>query len=322
MNPRDYRFLLSEQAKLIRLLGEISASDVISRASLEARLTDVQAQLEEYAGLDPRVTAARLTFGGRPVFGRRGIEMDFGSEAAKEFANAVTMMGASFSSVLAPTGRVPQAENFQLAITGVAYGSFGFEIEEASPQMAFLDTPTPVGVAINKIKEILRASVGSDEELSEAIMDTDKRALGAIQRFLKIVADNGAFCTLSHGGEDFAFSDPAQVRRSEHRLSDDNICEDDASISVRFLGFFPHRPRAQFVVTGVDADFLEGEVGEIVTGRVDTAVTEDVNINNILNRDMAINVRTRRVGSSRPRFTVTGIVPGFEGQMVFDDIVT
>ena len=84
------------------------------------------------------------------MFGRRGIEMDFGSEAAKEFANAVTMMGASFSSVLAPTGRVPQAENFQLAITGVAYGSFGFEIEEASPQMAFLDTPTPVGVAIQQ----------------------------------------------------------------------------------------------------------------------------------------------------------------------------
>ena len=319
MNVHDYRFLLAERATLSKLIGEISDTDVIGRLSLTARLEQVEEQLADYQGLSSRLRTARLTFKGPPVLDGRGILLEFGTEAAREFANAITVMGASLTTIIAPTGRVPNAEQFRLAITGVAYGSFGFQIEEASPQLAFDDTPTPVEVAMIRVKEILSASVGTDEELSDAIADTDRRALSAVQQFLKKVADGGAAFTLSHDGEALDFADTAQVRRSESRLNDDNIREDNATISVQFLGYFPFRPRAQFVIRGVDAEFLSTEVGEIVTARVEAVVAEEVNINSILNSDQQITVRARRVGSSRPRFTVIGISSQSDAQLAFDE---
>ncbi len=320
MNIHDYRFLLAERASLNRLMENISESDVISRMSLGARLQQVEEQLSDYEGMSPRLRTARLTFKGAPVLDGRGILMEFGTDAAKEFANAVTVVGASMTTAIAPAGRVPNAEQFRLAITGVAYGSFGFQIEEASPQLAFDETPTPVEVAISRVRTILSASVGTDEELSEAISDTDRRALSAVQQFLKKVADGGAAFTLFHDGEAFDFADAAQVRRSENRLNADNIREDDTTISVQFLGFFPYRPRAQFRITAAEADYLGDEVGEIVTARVEPSVVEEVNINSILNLDQQITVHTRKVGSSRPRFTVTGFSRDPILQLSFDEV--
>lgn len=320
MNVHDYRFLLSEQASLNRLIQEISESDIISRTSLSARLEEVEARLAEYQGMSAKLRTARLTFKGLPVLGKRGILMDFGSAAASDFANAVTAIGSSMNSSLAPAGRIPNAEQFRLAITGIAYGSFGFEIEEASPQLAFDDTATPVETAINRVRGILAATVGTDDELSDAIADTDRRALGAVRQFLKTVADGGAAFTLSHDGESFVFRDAAQVRRSETRLSEDNVRENDATITVQFLGFFPYNPRAQFRITGAYDDFLTEEVGHVTTARVDAYVAESVNINSMLNRDLEINVHTRRVGSSHPRFTVTGISSDIATQVNFDQL--
>ena len=319
MNAHDYRFLLAERSNLTNLIADISELDIISRMSLQARLQEVEAQLGSFEGMSPRIRSARLTFRGQPVLGRRGILMDFGTEAAQAFATAVTVTGSSLMSTLAPTGKVPHAQDFRLAITGIAYGSFGFEIEEASPQMAFDETLTPVEVAIDRVKNILAASLGSDEELSDAISETDRRALSAVQNFLKTVADGGAAFTLSRGGEAFEFRDANQVRRSENRLSNDNIREEDSTISARFLGYFPHRPRAQFLIIGTDTDSLSDLVGDIVSGPVEQTVAEDVNINGMLNRDVWINVHTRRVGSSRPRFRVTGILRDAAQQLSFDE---
>ncbi len=320
MNVHDHRFLLAEQATLNKLIDQISDSDVISMMSLRARLRTVEDQLAEYQGSSARLRTARLTFKGRPVLGGRGILMDFVSDASKAFANAVTVVGSSMAAPVAPTRRVPNADQFQLAITGIAYGSFGFQIEEASPQLSLDDTPTPIDVAITKVKGILSASVGTDEDLSEAVADTDRRAISAVQQFLKQVADGGAAFTLAHDGDAFDFVDATQVRRSESRLSADNIREDDTVISVQFLGFFPFRPRAQFLIVGAGAEYLSNEVGQITTARVERSVAEQVDINSILNRDQQITVHTRRVGTSRPRYTVTGFVRDPDAQMAFDEI--
>lgn len=319
MNVHDYRFLRGEQDTLRRLLQEISDSDVIGRMSLQARLEDVEARLSEYAGFAPRLNSIRLTFRGDPVLDQRGIQLDFSADSAHEFANVVTAMGSSLQAPLASTGRVRNAEQFKLAITGVSRGSFGFEIEEVSPQLAFADIPTPVEAAVEKVQEIFNACLGTDEELSEAISGTDRRALNAVQRFLKTVADAGAAFSLSRGDEGFSFETASQVRRSEYRLSEDNVKEDDVSLSVQFMGYFPYRPRAQFRIEGADAEFLNDEIGAIFTGPVETSVAEEVDINTLLNRDMQIDARVRRVGSSRPRFTVINIIQNIGGQLALEE---
>lgn len=305
MNRQEHRFLLSQQATLNKLLNQTEQSDVIGQISLEARLQEVEEQLEAYEDFSPHAVNTNLTFRGSPVVGSRGIDAAFGPDAAKSFANAVALMGASKHGLLAPTGRVPHQEDYRLLITNIARGSFGFQFEEASQQPAFLGESTPVAMAIVQIKEILEASVGTDEQLSDAIDETDRRALGAIQSFLKMVADGGAVCTLEFRGDVFRFTNTEQVRRSESRLSEDNIQEDDVTLTGFFVGFLPNSRRAEFHITQADADFLTEAIGTIISGKVELDVDDTVgDINEILKQEVRIDAHTRRVGEGRPRFVV------------------
>ena len=203
-------------------------------------------------------------------------------------------------------GRVPHQEDYRLMITNTARGSFGFQFEEASQQPAFADESTPVEIAIAQVKEILEASVGTDEELSEAIADTDQRALGGIRNFLKIVADNGAVCSLEFGGDAFRFVNTDQVRRSEDRLSEDNIKEDDVTLTGYFEGFLPNSRRAEFHVEEADVDFLDEAIGTVISGKVEPEVDDVIgDINEILKQEVRIDAHTRRVGDGRPRYVIT-----------------
>lgn len=306
MNIHQYRFLLSQQATLNNLLSQTEQSDVIGRMSLEARLQDVEEQLEAYDGFSPRLVNASLTFRGSPVVGSRGIDAAFGPDAVKSFANAVTLVGASDHAPLSPTGRVPHCEDYRLIITNTARGSFGFQVEEASQQPALEGHSTPVEMAISRVKGILEASVGTDEELAEAIAETDQRALGGIRNFLKTVADNGAVCALAFHDDVFRFVDAAQVRRSENRLSEDNIKEDDVTLTGYFEGFLPNSRRAEFHIAETDADFLTEAVGTVISGKVESEVDDVVgDINEILKQDVRIDAHTRRVGAGRPRYVIT-----------------
>ena len=306
MNIHQYRFLLSQQATLNNLLSQTEQSDVIGRMSLEARLQDVEEQLEAYEGFSPRLVNASLTFRGSPVVGSRGIDAAFGPDAVKSFANAVTLVGASDHAPLSPTGRVPHRDDYRLIITNTARGSFGFQVEEASQQPALESQSTPVETAIARVKGILEASVGTDEELAEAIADTNQRALGGIRNFLKTVADSGAVCALTFQDDVFQFTNVAQVRRSENRLSEDNIKEDDVTLVGYFEGFLPNSLRAEFHVAETDADFLMEAAGTVISGKVESEVVDIIgDINEILKQEVRIDAHTRRVGDGRPRYVIT-----------------
>lgn len=305
MNVHDYRFLLSEQGTLKKLISQASPGNVIGRMSLQSRLQQVEEELKAYEGYSPQVVNARLTFRGSPVVESRGINADFGTEAANAFAESVTRVGAGGHSSLSSSGRIPNSSEFQLLIIGTAAGSFGFQFEEAAQQPALQGQATPVELAIGKVKEILEASVGTDEELSEAITDTNRRVLDSVQTFLKKMADNDAMCALEFQGNEFRFRDVAQVRRSENRLSNDNIQENNVTLSGQFQGFLPNSRRAEILVSAADADFMQEVIGAVVSGRVEPAVDKTVDINEILNQEITIRARTRRVGQGRPRYVIT-----------------
>ena len=304
MNIHEYHFLLSEQVALTNLLSQASESDVIGRMSLETRLREVENQLDAYEGFSPRLVDAKLTFRGNPVVGSRGIHADFGSDAVKAFADAVGLVGASRHGILASTGRIPHRDNYRLMITGTALGSFGFQVEDAAQQPALEGEFTPVEMAITHVKEILEASIGTDEELADSIVETDSRALEGVRQFLKTVADSEAVCALEFGGGVFRFHDVAQVRRSENRLSQENIQEDDVTLIGQFEGFLPNRRHAEFLVSESDAEFMSDAIGTVISGRVDPAVDEFFLINDFLNQNVKINVHTRRVGTGRPRYLI------------------
>lgn len=308
MNARDYRFLLAERATLRRLIDQTGPGEAIVRAGFQHRLRDVEEELEAYGERAARLGGARLTFRGRPVAGDRGMTADFLSDSVGEFAKAVHYIGAGQrQSPLPLTGPVPYREDYSLLVTGVARGSFGIRVEEEGRQAPLPGESTFVELAIEELKSILEASVGDDVQLANAIGEIDPRALAQVRDFLETVANNMSVCALEFRGHEFSFRDTAQVRRSADRLSSDNVLEDDATIDGQFLGYFPHRPRAQFRIDNVGSDFLNPEIGQIITARVAPSVASAIDINSILNRDIRINVHTRRVSAGRPRYVIVAV---------------
>ncbi len=305
MNVREYRSLLSEKNHLQDLIARTSEGNVLGRMSLQARLQKVEEKLAAYLDYSPRLVKALLTFRGPPVVANLGIDPKFGGDASKTFSESVATVGASLSHVLPSRGKIPNRDDFRLMITGTTTGSFGFQIEDASQQPALAGQSTPVEVAIGRVKEILEASVGTDEELVDAIADADRRALDSIQHFLKVVADNDATCALEFKGDIFRFRDAFQVRRSQERLSNDNIREDEVTLEGQFQGFLPQGRRAEFRVSAAEPQYLQAAIGTVIAGRVAPTSTEAVNINTILEQEVTITAQTRRVGEGRPRYIIT-----------------
>ncbi len=303
MNTREFRFLQAEQATLETLLTQLPASNVIERQGLEFRKKKVEEALASQEAPDRQPAQLRLTFRGKPIAGSYGIFADFGASAVRAFSDAVAAIGASRNTSIGSRGKLPNRENYRLLITGTASGSFGFELQEA-PQddafaeprrLEFFDGPSAIESAVDLTMSLLEATVDTDEKLTEAIADAHPRALNALRAFLKQMADHEAVCALEFKDHVFRFADVGQVRQSEIRLSQDHMFEEELNISGRFRGALPARR---------EFEFLSGESGEVISGKIDTSIKDADTINEILDRPARIRVHARRVGSARPRYVL------------------
>ena len=285
-------------------------------AELRDLLEQVETELKAYEERAPESVGARLIFRGEPVSGARGMSAQFFANALNNFAMAVHYVGANqIIGYLSPKGRVPYKEDYELMITGIARGSFGFRIEEASGQSPSQGQDTPVGDALNKIKAILEASQDEashadvfqntdyDARLAYEIRNSDARALQAIEKFLRHIADNEATFALEFRRDEVRFTDVTQVRQSADRISQD-AREDDVILVGHFHGYLPDNQRIEFHVSETYADFLSEVEGTVITCRVDPALEYAEHINSNLNEPVGIEVRVRRVGKERPRFVI------------------
>jgi hypothetical protein len=299
MSLREYRFLRAEVAELDKLIAMTPESAVIDQMSLEYRRSQVQEELDAFPVPYRWPVTARLTFNGGPVANGPGIDADFGSKAIEAFSNAVASAGASQVRILKERGPIPDRKDYRLRITSTALGSFGFEIEESGERNMPALGPSPVEMGIEQVKDFLKASVGNDEALADAIADAQQRALSDLRQFLKIMVDNRAVCSLSFQDDYFRFSDTGQVRRSLDKLSYSNIHEETAEISGAFLGYLPKNRQVEF---------WNEVTGDVIAGKVYLSVDNAEEINRILHRSVSIRVRTRRVGNGSPRYTVIGFL--------------
>ena len=318
MNVHEYQSLLSEQAELRRLLDIRSPANLIGRMSLEWRLAKVEAKLVPYEGLSWQSDRVRLLFRGAPVLGHRGVLAEFGGSAVNQFAEAVAVVGSSLSGELADGGPVPRRDQYRLAITDTVSGSFGFELEDASQQLVQEGESSPVALAVAEVKKIISATADNDDALAEAVAGGNRRAIRAVREFLQTVADAGAVCSLDFGNDVFRFQDNGQVQRSVRRLREDNIVDDEVTLDGYFEGFLPGGRRAEFRVTHAGADHVQEAVGKLIGGQVERQFAESFDINSILKQQVQIQVRTRKVGSGRPRYVFRSVsdeargLPGME----------
>ena len=295
MNIQEKHQLLAEKTSLERMLAGLPESSVIDRMSLEARKAEVEEALAAAPTPAREPVRARLTFRGKPIIGSHGMFAEFGAKAINAFADAVAAIGASQTTALGTRGALPNREEYQLLITGTALGSFGFELEEAPKDEMCFPEMSLVDHAIEQTRRIMEASLGTDDELTEAIADVDLRAVEALRKFLQTLADQEAVCALEFKKEVFRFADVGQVRRSEDRLKQDNIHEENKSLSGQFLGVLPHRRTFEFEVA---------EPKEIIAGKVGPDIENAGSINQVLGQDITVQVHTKRAGTGRPKYTL------------------
>lgn len=291
MMTQEYRQIRSEIAALEKMLMKLPKSSVIDRMSLEARKKSLEEELASQAMDVRRPLRVNLTFRGKPIVDSRGVFAEFGGAAVREFADAVAAVGASQIEPLGSRGVIPKREEYQMLITGTATGSFGFVLEEMPHHCTPALERSPLELAVDKTMTILKASVGTDDELSEAVSEADPRALKALRDFLNTLSNQEAVCALESRGESFRFSDVGQVAQSASRLSEENIREEDRELRGQFLGVLPNRRTFEFLARDSD---------EIITGKVGAAIEDAGSINDHINQPVTIKVRTKRVGVNNP----------------------
>lgn len=296
MNLQEYRQLQAERGALDRLLADLPTERVIERIGLEARKQDVEDALASQPAPSREPLRARLTFRGKPIVGSHGIFAEFGALVVGAFSEAVAAIGASHVGPLGSRGLLPGRDDFRMLITGTAPGSFGFQFEEApADSRTLFPQESPLEPAIERAKAIMQASLGTDDDLTEALSEADPRAIEAIHKFLETMAKGEAVCALEFKGDVFRFADVEQVRRSMSRLAQDNIHERDESLSGRFQGVLPHRRTFEFRVSATD---------EIIAGKVGKDIADAASINHVLEKPVTIQVHSRRVGEGRPRYAL------------------
>ena len=135
-------------------------------------------------------------------------------------------------------------------------------------------------------------------------MEIDDRALDDLREFLEILANSEAVCALSSRKATFRFRDVGQIRFGLTRLAQDNLHEGNVTKFGHFQGFLPKSRRAEFVEKGTE---------EVLSCRIDKDVEDAEAINQILNQEIDVLLHFRRVGESRPRYTVIRYnVPNWE----------
>ena len=298
IGEREYEHLRAELVHLEDLLSSTPDSAVIDRNSLEYRKSQVEEELENNPAPHRWPAHVHLSFNGKPVVDQKGIYADFASDAVDAFRKAVASLAASQGTVLGERGVIPNRDNYRLLVTGISHGSFGFELEEATGhQGSLLDQESPVEVAITQAKSIFESLTSDEEAIADAIAETDDRALNDVRGFLQLMVDNEAVCSLSHKNRTFRFRDFGQVEQGLSKLGKDNIQEGEDELHGYFEGFLPKPRQAQLKIDGS---------GEVLLCRVSQAVGDAEKINNNLYRSVDVTATFRRVGKTRPRYTIVG----------------
>lgn len=241
--------LLSEIQELNAILSSIPKTNVIERVGFESRLNSLLKELNTTTfSIEPEKT--RVTFRGAPVFGCHGIAADFGSKASGYFSEAFTAIVASIRDGLRYMGPIPNKHQTQLAITGIATGSFGFEFELPALEANLFSESGGAEEAVETLINLLEKSAqGSDDEVTEAVHAAHPRAVKKVVEFLTFMEKKGAWCGLEFKQSFFRYSDLEQLKFARERLSESSIHQSTESFEGAFQGSLPKTRTFQFQPT-------------------------------------------------------------------------
>lgn len=250
MNKDEYIYVLSERSQIISMLESMDEADVISRMSLEYRLSKIDEELER-ANVNVNSTAkAVITFKGDPVIGTVGISSKFGSKILNAFNSAITTISTALQPFLASQKIEP------MIITGTAKGSFGFVLEEPSRgDILDFDEKSITSFSLEKAYKVLNSAIGNDDELlATELEDLDELSIKKLREFIDILVKEKTIFTLKNNDFSLVVRSPQQLETISYKLSVDNIREEIKTFSVIFTGVLPNKRRCEFKFANDDQD--------------------------------------------------------------------
>ncbi|WP_272521101.1 hypothetical protein [Providencia sp. PROV202] len=250
MNKDEYIYVLSERSQLLSMLESMDEGDVISRMSLEYRLSQLDEEIEN-ANLNIHSPAkAVITFKGDPVLGTVGISSTFGAKILKAFNSAIAQVSTSLTSVTG-THRIEP-----MIITGIAKGSFGFVLEEpARGDVLDFDEKSITSLSLEKTYKILSSAIsGDDELLANELEAIDENSIKKIREFIDILVKEKTIFTIKNSDFSLVVRNPQQLETISYKLSVDNIKEEIKTLDVTFTGVLPNKRRCEFKLISDEAD--------------------------------------------------------------------
>ena len=291
----ERQILLSEIKELDAILASIPDENVIERVGFEVRREEARAKLNGVQlSVEPEKT--RVTFRGAPVLGSRGIAADFGAKASGYFADAFIAIVASMRDGLRYMGPIPDKAQNQLAITGVAIGSFGFEFELPILAPDLFSASGGAEEALEVLLTLLeKAAEGSDDEVTEAVHATHPRAVRKVLDFLTYMEKRGAWCGVEFKRHFFRYTDLDQLKFAKERLSEGSVRHTQETYQGSFQGSLPKPRTFQFQPVDDDAPIM---------GRFDASIDAHAINKHWLDRPVSVQFDVLQVGQGRPRFTL------------------
>jgi hypothetical protein len=288
--------LVTEHRYVEKLIEEIPEDAVISRMSLGYRLQDLKEEIEQLKEKPLPHIHGTISFQGKPVADHHGIGAAFGTDAFRKFETIVAAKAASYTAALSPKGKIPKQKQHCLLITGTTKGSFGFEFENFVENAEFphsRETSSYVEDALNETLKLFDSVRGTDEELADAIFETDERVIRKTADFLKHLADSEAICGIEFGSQSFRFRDVSEVRCCFQRLRKDNIHVTDKMFRGGFVGVLPHKRVFEFLTSPEE---------ELLSGKISPEITDPSIINTFLKKPVNITTHITQVGTSKPKY--------------------
>lgn len=299
MNQSQYNNLLAEINTVEDFLANMPENRFLERMSFEARLDDLQNQLERVDVLRINKKAI-ITFRGKPVDRSHGIAADFSGKAINGLNEMVTSVVASLNNNLNLMGPIPNRDQHQLMITGTAVGSFGFELELPKPNYDIFAEKNGAEAALSDIQSLLRETIdGTDDDIGNIISKIHPRAVRKISDFLVILQRNEALFAMEYDKYIFRVETDEQLEAIINRLDNSNIREEYQTYEGVFQGFLPDSRTFEFV---------DRSNQEIIKGKIDASILNPEAINNdYLNKLVKVTFNVVQFGQAKPKYTLLNL---------------
>jgi hypothetical protein len=277
MSRLESEALRADLASVESLLRERTPEqDPVGHFQFSQRKAELESKVAELRQAGGQPAAVALYFGGRPVIGSRGVLAEFGTKAVDSFQTLVATRFAALEGPLGQRGPVPQRERSALMITEVAHGSFGFVLEEADAPLAPELPMTSLTDVVDEVCGLIHSLAASDESADtdlEGIPEAlDKRVLGCLQSFFRLLSDAGATLRVIEDRREFSLRSD-MIARARERTDAMNVEESSERIEGR-LFLLPDARRFELHPVG-GGPSLKGAVAAEALGSV-TEPTGDI----------------------------------------------